>query len=58
MFVGMPPREAPNLSCKVSKFIFSADLFVFDIAVEIEWFPTKQDERADNVSRNVDLDDW
>lgn len=30
----------------------------FDIAVEMEWFSTNQNERADNVSRNVDLDDW
>ena len=30
----------------------------FDIAEEMDWFRTKQNKRADNVSRNVDLNDW
>ena len=30
----------------------------FDIAIEMEWLPRSQNERADFLSRIVDLDDW
>ena len=30
----------------------------FDIAMEIEWLPRSQNDRADYLSRIVDLDDW
>ena len=30
----------------------------FDIAIEIEWLPRSQNEKADYLSRIVDTDDW
>lgn len=30
----------------------------FDIAMEIEWLPRSQNDKADYLSRIVDLDDW
>ena len=30
----------------------------FDIAVEIKWLPRSQNDRADYLTRIVDLDDW
>lgn len=41
----------------ITKEIFEVCMS-FDIAMEIEWLPRSQNDKADYLSRIVDLDDW
>ena len=50
---GSPKPDLQAIAVSISQACMS-----FDIAIEIEWLPRSQNEKADYLSRIVDTDDW